>query len=360
MRILLLLTTLVVAGTRAAAEAPESAREQVAGPPVLSVGDAAPALSVETWLRGDPIPRLEPGQVYLLDVWATWCGPCIQSAPHLSELQARHAQRGLHVIGLTAADKRGNSRRAVEALLTDKPDLMRYAIAWDKERNTTNAYLGAAKRTSIPTAFLIDRAGKIAFIGHPNEVDAVLEQVLDGKHDLARLRTEHEKRAAEDVRAEELRREYSAALKKRDWPKLAEIADQLLAIDARKYGVMAAMKFRILVREVGDCDRGYAFARAHFAGPGKDDWMAMAAVAFEIVDPGSKIPRRDLDLAIELCTKANGLSGGDQVTVLEAWARAHYLKGELPQAIEIAERAAKLDPNLVDTLERYKAELAGK
>lgn len=326
----------------------------------LSVGDAAPALTVEAWLKGGPIDSFALGQVYLVDVWATWCGPCLRAAPQLGVLQEKYKDQGFVVIGLTATDKRGNTRRAAEKLLSDKPDLMSYAVAWDRERTTTNALMAASGRTSIPTVFLIDRAGKIAFIGHPEEVEPVLEQVLAGKHDLAALAAAYKLRAEVESREATLQQAYGVAFKKKDWAGVLDVADKLLAIDAEKYGVMAAMKFRVLVREIGDCDKAYAFARTYFEGPGKKDWMAMSAVAFEIVDPGSKIARRDLDYALALCLGANEMSGGQEAPVLDAIARVYYMKGDLRQAVAFCEKAAAIDKNLVGTLEQYRRELEEK
>lgn len=353
------LTFMAAAQPAFAVEIPNSGTDS---PPakVLTVGDAAPNLSVDVWLQGGPVEKFETGRVYLLDVWATWCGPCIRSMPHLSELQQKYKDQGFTVIGLSSTDKRGNTLRAVEALMKDKPDLMNYAVAWDKARVTSDAFMAAAGKSSLPTAFLIDRRGKIAFIGHPDEVESVLEQVIADKHDLAALSARYTVKNALDMRVQALQATYVKAFRKKEWSVVLDIADQLLALDPVQFGVMAAIKFRIHVRELGECDTGYAFARAHFAGIGKNDWMAMSAVAFEIVDPGSKIAKRDLDFALELCTRANALSGGEEAPIVDAIARVHYLKGDLVKAVEFATKAAALDKNLEATLQQYKDELAKK
>ena len=52
----------------------------------LSVGDPAPGLDIDMWVKGEEV-SIESGKVYVIDFWATWCVPCRRSIPHLSELQ---------------------------------------------------------------------------------------------------------------------------------------------------------------------------------------------------------------------------------------------------------------------------------
>jgi thiol-disulfide isomerase/thioredoxin len=44
----------------------------------------------------------------LLDIWATWCGPCVASMPHNSELAEKHAKDGLVILAVCADDTRAN------------------------------------------------------------------------------------------------------------------------------------------------------------------------------------------------------------------------------------------------------------
>ena len=69
------------------------------------VGKAAPDFEIKK-ASGVYASRLAAlkGQVVLLDFWATWCGPCMASLPHLQELHERFGKRGLRVVGVTSDD----------------------------------------------------------------------------------------------------------------------------------------------------------------------------------------------------------------------------------------------------------------
>lgn len=54
------------------------------------------------------------GQVVLLDFWASWCGPCLQSFPWMREMQRRYGDRGLRVVTINLDEDRAAARRFIE------------------------------------------------------------------------------------------------------------------------------------------------------------------------------------------------------------------------------------------------------
>jgi hypothetical protein len=97
--------------------------------------------------------------------------------PHLARQHRDRGKDGVVVIGLTRPE-RGVTLELVKDDVAKKGDRMPYAVGWDSGA-THAAYLDAAGR-SLPTCFVVDRTGNIAWMGHPNLLDVVLPKVLDG------------------------------------------------------------------------------------------------------------------------------------------------------------------------------------
>jgi thiol-disulfide isomerase/thioredoxin len=151
-------------------------------PASLKIGDPAPALKVTKWLQGDPVPAFEPGKIYVVEFWATWCGACIRHMPHLAELQDRYKDQDVTAISFTSRDIRGasgNSEDQVAAFLKKRGTTLNYTFAYADDGSTEDAWLKAAGQEGFCT-FVVDKSGRIAYMGGPIYLDLALSRIVAG------------------------------------------------------------------------------------------------------------------------------------------------------------------------------------
>lgn len=138
------------------------------GADVLTVGSPAPAFSPEKFLSGTEFRALEPGKVYVVEFWATWCGPCLRAMPHLAKLQADNPD--IVVVGIAGMervrDAEGREKK-VNDFLQSRGGSVGFPIAVDHDGSMAIAWMNAAKKTSIPCSFVVGKDGRIAYVGHP-------------------------------------------------------------------------------------------------------------------------------------------------------------------------------------------------
>ena len=122
----------------------------------LKVGDPAPAFKVSKWLQGTEVKSFEKGKVYVVEFWATWCGPCIVMMPHMSDLQHEYKEKGVTFIGFTAKDP-NNTAEKVEQFVEKRGPKLKYTFAYADNRDTYDAWMKAADQNGIPCCFVVGK-----------------------------------------------------------------------------------------------------------------------------------------------------------------------------------------------------------
>jgi peroxiredoxin len=122
------------------------------------------------------------GKVLLVNLWATWCGPCRMETPELVKLHKEFQSRGVEMIGLSTEDPESSAESVSDFIREYNVD---YQIGWAKREVAQMLMQG---RSSIPQSFVIARDGRIVrrFIGFrpdltPGQIKAALEEALAEK-----------------------------------------------------------------------------------------------------------------------------------------------------------------------------------
>lgn len=147
----------------------------------LDAGSEAPAYSAVT-LAGDSVSLADlRGRVVLLNVWATWCTPCIREMPALERLHRAHEAEGLSIVAVSVdASTPGLGAADVERFVNDLG--VSFTILLDPGGEIENRF----RVSGLPMTYLIDRDGRIRqkIVGAREwdepDITAEIRKLLDG------------------------------------------------------------------------------------------------------------------------------------------------------------------------------------
>jgi len=375
------------------------------------LGEPAGALEISEWVKGDAVDlaAAKGKKVVVVEFWATWCGPCRVSIPHLTQLQKKYENRGVVVVGVSDEDS-----ATVRPFVNQQGDTMNYTVAIDRGRQTSAAYMERYGQNGIPHAFVVDKDGRVAWHGHPmSGLERVLDQLASNTFDLALER----KREGGVRRIMEF---FQMALNGAGDEALDKLATQIAALDKEVGGInpeekldLAGLKRsarfqtamsdyqRAIVAGKSDAElakieaRAMTFAprdfkledfRAQFqlqrtfseyyrAVTGKGDESKADALANKLESSSSdnaemlneiawtlltdeRIKKRNLKLATKLALAAVNASDGKDASVFDTYARALFDSGNIGEAIRQQQRAIELcDPGDADRKGEFTANL---
>ena len=115
------------------------------------------------------------GKVLLLNMWATWCGPCRGEMPALVKMQDEHRERVFEIIGLNTDD--GDTKEMIDKFAAEMK--LNYKLVWAPTEMQA-ALLKISNFGGIPQSFIVDRDGKLRGVfrgGGANEIKKMEELV---------------------------------------------------------------------------------------------------------------------------------------------------------------------------------------
>jgi len=338
---------------------------------VLNVGDKIPELKYDKWLKGTPIKEYQKGRLYIFEFWATWCGPCRQAMPHLSEVAAKYKDK-LTVVGVDVWETLGGHKPSMtpEQFVKMNGNNMRYNVVTDtKDEWMGNKWMKAAGQEGIPCSFMV-KDGIILWIGHPINLDSVIEVVNSGKYDPVAVKEEFKKKAAEQ--AEQEARWHNVIDPIDSAEKHGEYAHELALIEQGKKDMpesaqyLEFKKFSMLLGHV-DEDSAMTFLKRWQADPGAQFVASSAGVIFEKQGLKSETYSYGVELVKRAMDKAVA-QGAPASIFQEMMAKGYAQAGDYKKAVEVLQTAIDASKSAVaggnfkgmigqDTIDKMEKEL---
>lgn len=348
----------------------------------LTIGSKAPELDIEHWIStGDPtakpVQKFEPGKVYVVEFWATWCGPCVASMPHLAELQRKYKDQGVRIISVSDEDlstvesflKRKVPAGILKSIEEDETEksitfgelTSAYSLTTDPDQSVYSEYMEAAGEDGIPTAFIVGKQGMVEWIGHPMEMDEPLQKIIADQWDRNKF---IEERAEQQAVQQAIMQVYESLQEGKIELALSQL-EKLIDSSQNKdlTAGLRMMQLDLLIQiDPPKAVNVLRNALSNLEDPQLLNAMAWSVVELKQADEAQELDSDLLKLAIQTAEKSVRLAPEDGM-ILDTLAHLVYLDGQLDRAIDLQTRVVKLAPEIEqfkEFLKELKEEKASK
>lgn len=208
---------------------PTAAATEAAAPAAFELGKPVPALPELEYIQGEALPAAlnEPGKVYVIDCWATWCGPCVAAMPHLAKLHNDYREQGLVVLAANVWEREPEKVKPfVEEHQADMPFAV--ALTGDEQGAFATEWLGPAGVNGIPSTFIV-KDGVLIYHDHPARIDEkMIESILAPDFDVESFT---KVRAEADAQRQELQELIGGLMQNEDWQGVLDNEARIAALD---------------------------------------------------------------------------------------------------------------------------------
>lgn len=324
----------------------------------LGPGNSAPSLKVTKFVHGDAVDNFEPGQIYAIQFWATFCGTCRQTMPQFAKLQERYAD-DVTMIGVTTEDEETVleflSQNAKEGKTWS--DLLTYRIALDDDRQTLAAFRESDDENSLPFVAIIGRTGLVEWMGHPALITGPLKSIVEGDWDYELAR----EAMLSDIKGQESidRHQHAivTAVNAGNYQEAVSFTDRMMKSLPNNRKILALKKQLLLD---GKLYQHLDDVLEKLVEVNHNDPLSLNGLAWEIAAE-MDIPNRNLDIALRAAKRASELTHDQDSSILETVARIYFERGNLVEAVRWQEKAVDAQPkthHLTQVLQEYRSELA--
>lgn len=176
-------------------------------------------------IQGDIPAKWEPGKVYVIECWATWCGPCVAAIPHVDALYDKYQEKGLRVIGMNVWE---DGKEKVAEFVKKKGDGMSYPVAYvGKGGEFEGTWLRSSGVRGIPHAFVL-KDGKLLFSTHPAQLDEkTIDLLLSGPEGVDKAQKAMTEAQAAQGKLASAMQKFSHAVQKKDVAAMEAAVEEL-------------------------------------------------------------------------------------------------------------------------------------